>query len=84
MFKVKHKDTRTYITPFSSVSIVNFEQVIASCVYVNILTKNVSLLLMIYGALRTRIIIIDDFFLIEFWHSVIIILFSNSINIETR
>ena len=84
MFKVKHKDTRTYIKPFSSVSIVNFEQVIASGVYVNILTKNVSLLLMIYEALRTRIIIIDDFFLIEFCHSVIIILFSNSINIETR
>ena len=29
MFKVNKKDTRTYFTPCSSVSIVNFEQVIA-------------------------------------------------------
>ena len=27
MFKVNNKDTRTYFTPCSSVSIVNFEQV---------------------------------------------------------
>ena len=29
MFKVNNKDTRTYFTPCSSVSVVNFEHVIA-------------------------------------------------------
>ena len=32
MFKVNNKDTRTYFTPFSSVSIVNFEQINAGLV----------------------------------------------------
>ena len=32
MFKVNNKDTRTYFTPFSSVSIVNFEQVNAGSI----------------------------------------------------
>ena len=35
MFKGNNKDTRTYFTPCSSVSIVNFEQLNAGCVKLN-------------------------------------------------
>ena len=43
MFKANSKSTRTYSTPFSSVSIVNFEQVTVSWVEpLNIIKKHLS------------------------------------------